>query len=95
MMEADCTDELANLSQALDGDMGFVLSHWDARERETDIEVTCPAKNGCRAGGYNLFKKLEFAQDGSTEAEADDLVDMGPASSVSLCGEGCSACNKF
>jgi hypothetical protein len=76
--------------------MGLVLSHWDDTESNvTDLELTCPARNGCTAGGHNKFRKLAFAQDGSTEAEADDLVDMGPASSVSLCGEGCSACNKF
>ena len=110
-MQADCANELADLYGALDGTMGLVLSHWDdSADQITDIELTCPTRSGCRSGGYNKFRKLQFAQDGSTEADdggdgdgdgdggdggEKDLIDVGPASSIDMCGEGCTACHMM
>ena len=100
VMEADCGDYLKSFDNIIEGEMGFVFSSWDnsAGKEDFECEGMCPEPSATCDGAVNTINNFKVFQWNSNEnREGDDEPERiigDVAENVSLCGEGCTACNQ-
>ncbi len=101
VLEANCSDYLSELSADLDGDVGFIMSHW---QDKNDVSGLANGSDfvGCDSTKYNFFEGFKIKTLGSTEAKENDNDNEGdsgkliygePAHSVDACNNAdCTEC---
>ena len=75
MMEADCGDDYLNdLTNTIEGEMGFIFSSWDNSAGVADFEPTCSAAANCDSA-KTVVSNFSVSQWGSNEDRVDEPVD--------------------